>query len=240
MESWKERESLFLLSTVGCVFADCAVYSAVLDAAVRNVLVPGTTDSALSLPLADLYSTTQPSPYPTLTSSSDTPIASYTILPTSLTHIQSHLLRGERRLALQYALDQHMWAHAMVLASSIDQATWKEVVAEFVQFEMGTGVGGGQVEGSNGRESMRVAYGLFAGAGPSASEYPLPIFSSSQPLTSPHLSERVPASSLTPWCRRKQSPHPCPVRSSNLPKLPFSDLRADSFGCCACSCEHTV
>lgn len=87
-------------------------------------------------------------------------------------------MRGERRQAYHYALDEKLWAHAMIIASSIDKEAWKEVVNEFVKTELGVrdvqraalvGHGKDQVPPlSNGREWLRVVYSLFSGQGPAA------------------------------------------------------------------------
>ena len=86
-------------------------------------------------------------------------------------------MRGEKREAYQFALSEKMWAHAMIIASSIDKDAWKEVVNEFIKAEMGPkdaavpsaaqSSRGKESLASvfSGRESLRVAYSLFAGQG---------------------------------------------------------------------------
>jgi len=113
----------------------------------------------------------------------ETPISVSTLLPSALDKIQEFLVRGERKQAYHYALDEKLWAHAMVIASSIDKEAWKEVVNEFVKTELGVrdvqrstlgGRGKDQVPPpSNGREWLRVVYSLFSGQGPAASEWSL-------------------------------------------------------------------
>lgn len=119
--------------------------------------------SNFSLPVADL---------------SETPISVSTLRPSALIKIQEFLLRGERRHAYHFALDEKLWAHAMVIASSIDKEAWKEVVNEFLRSELGvkndgprqpTFLKNSEVT-TNGREWLRVAYSLFSGQGPAASE----------------------------------------------------------------------
>lgn len=53
------------------------------------------------------------------------------------------------------ALDERLWAHAMVTASSVGKDARKEVVDEFVRAELG----------GRGREGMRLAYSLYADSG---------------------------------------------------------------------------
>ncbi|KAG1753477.1 Sec23-binding domain of Sec16-domain-containing protein [Suillus lakei] len=112
------------------------------------------------------------------TGSSETPISVSALLPSALDKIQEFLVRGERRQAYHYALDEKLWAHAMVIASSIDKEAWKDVVNEFLKGELGVhdaqrtafvGRGKEQVPPpSNGREWLRVVYSLFSGQGPTA------------------------------------------------------------------------
>lgn len=88
-------------------------------------------------------------------------------------------MRGETRQAYHYALDEKLWAHAMVIASSVDKAAWKEVVQEFIQSELGvreprntptlpSTQSAGAPQLANGRESLRVLYSLFSGQGSQA------------------------------------------------------------------------
>ena len=101
--------------------------------------------------------------------SQETPIAVSTLYPSTVDKIQEFLLRGERQKAYHFALDEKLWAHAMVIASSIDKEAWKEVVNEFVKTELG-GLGRNADTASkpDGRESLRVAYSMFSGQGAAA------------------------------------------------------------------------
>ncbi len=115
---------------------------------------------------------------PGYSDSSDTAVSIHTLRTSHLDKIQQLLLRGERRAAYQYAADEKLWAHAMVISSSIDKEAWKEVVNEFVRAEMASNspsLGAASSAEShaiaaNGREPLRVAYSLFAGHGSAAGE----------------------------------------------------------------------
>jgi hypothetical protein len=107
----------------------------------------------------------------------DSPVATYKVKPDALDKIQEFLLQGERRQAYHYALDERMWAHSMLIASSLDKDAWKEVVNEFIRSELGVRTDqkkpspfGGDPSVANGREPLRVAYSLFAGHGPASSK----------------------------------------------------------------------
>jgi hypothetical protein len=103
-----------------------------------------------------------------------TPISVTTLRGTALDKIEEFLSRGERRQAYHYALDEKLWAHAMVIASSIDKEAWKEVVNEFIRADLevkGDGalaMPGHTVSSVNGREGLRMAYSMFSGQGASA------------------------------------------------------------------------
>ncbi|KAJ7046799.1 Sec23-binding domain of Sec16-domain-containing protein [Mycena alexandri] len=168
--------------------------TASIDSAVRAALVPKL--DATSSESSDLSSTTagfssvadfarpmtdqSAIPYPAVptSESNEAPIATSSLRPSALDKIQDFLLRGERRKAYHFALDEKLWAHAMVIASSIDRDAWKETVNEFLRTELGAkdsrsrgtttlvpGVDTSQPPAINGREGLRVAYSLYSGQG---------------------------------------------------------------------------
>lgn len=65
------------------------------------------------------------------------------------------LLQGERDKAVWHALDRRLWAHAMLISSTMDKAVWKQVVQEFVRQEVKS-LG-------NNTESLASLYQIFAG-----------------------------------------------------------------------------
>lgn len=117
---------------------------------------------------------------------SEASLAVTMLKPSHLEKIRDLLLRGERRQAYHYALDEKLWAHAMVIASSINKEAWQEVANEFIKSELGLRVSSGSSgadrnrsgsvsgppSGSNGYESLRAAYSLYAGHGASAGLLP--------------------------------------------------------------------
>ncbi|KAG8746947.1 Protein transport protein Sec16A [Ceratobasidium sp. 414] len=161
-----------------------------IDAAVRHALVPrlasaptitSPNSQTASFSLASTLDVTISPPSSHLPSSSDSPVATYKIKPAALDKIQEFLLQGERRAAYHYALDERMWAHAMLISSSLDKEAWKEVVNEFIRAELGVRTDqkkpapfGGDPSVANGREPLRVAYSLFAGQGAAAMQELLP------------------------------------------------------------------
>ncbi|KAG8849805.1 hypothetical protein FRB96_000628 [Tulasnella sp. 330] len=153
-----------------------------IDQAVRSALVPRLeVTSGLSTP----YGFSTPAAIDGLALNGDarlrgstmhdaTSSITYPVRSTALDKLQEHLLRGERQQAYRHALDEKLWAHAMIISSSMDKDAWKEVADEFIRTELGVDATRATVDPSNGRESLRVAYSLFAGQGAAAVNELLP------------------------------------------------------------------
>lgn len=149
-----------------------------VEAAVRAALVPrletlGNGETAPSTNLAGFSSLTDVH--------SESPISVSTLKASSLDKIQEFLLQGQRRQAYHYALDERLWAHAMIIASGIDKEAWKEVVNEFLKTELGTQESSGFQSrlqppdalgpAVNGREGLKVAYSLLSGQGAASGRF---------------------------------------------------------------------
>ena len=159
------------------VLSRCFVRSVEVDAAVRAALLPdlsdslSKTDSSTIIPASssDLLAASQ---YPlgsALPNTQDHTVATTVVRSSQLDKIQELLAKGDRRGACHYAADEKLWPHALVIASSIDKETWKEVVTEWVRAELARSSGHGE-DAIEGRESLRVAYSLFGGNGAAAGE----------------------------------------------------------------------
>ncbi|KAL8721793.1 MAG: hypothetical protein Q9225_001593 [Loekoesia sp. 1 TL-2023] len=77
------------------------------------------------------------------------------VSPGAMESVRKLLLQGEREKAVWHAVDQRMWAHAIVVASTLDKSTWKQVLHEFTRLEVKT-------YGEN-TESLAALYEVFAG-----------------------------------------------------------------------------
>ena len=75
--------------------------------------------------------------------------------PEALEGLRKLLLSGEREKAVWHAVDQRLWGHAILLASTLSREIWKQVVQEFVHNEVKT-------YGDN-TESLAALYDIFAG-----------------------------------------------------------------------------
>lgn len=171
----KKRETRLILVNLVKIFIENEgklVGTPVVDDAVRAVLIPSAISSSepTSLPTADqLAANATNSSESHLTS----PFVTYGVSSTDLDEMTTFLLRGERREAVQYALEHKMWAHAFIIASCVDTDCWKDVTMEFLRSEL-TPSQGNQGSGAEGREALRVAYSMFAGLGAESIEQFLP------------------------------------------------------------------
>lgn len=141
------------------------------DSAVRTLLLDGVEKDAPVSLSANSYIGSG--------SSGDRTLHTYTLQSSFLDRIQELLLAGERREAVRLATQQKMWAHAMTIASCVDKELWRSVVDEFVAHELGDvpqeaecASGAAPVPAPD-RQPLRVAYSVFSGQDPSASEFAL-------------------------------------------------------------------
>lgn len=58
--------------------------------------------------------------------------------PIAVEKLRATLLKGKRTDAVWQAVDNRLWSHALLLASTLDKTVWKQVVAEFVKQEVKT------------------------------------------------------------------------------------------------------
>ncbi len=79
------------------------------------------------------------------------------VSPDTMEGLRKQLLNGEREKAVWHAVDHRLWAHAMLLSSTLDKNIWKQVSQEFVRQEVKT-------YGDN-TEALAALYQIFAGNG---------------------------------------------------------------------------
>lgn len=91
-----------------------------------------------------------------------------------LSKIEHFLLNGDRKGAVDYAIQEDLWAHALIISSCVDKELWQKVIANFVDREMNATPEMRQsrhfnnIAGNN--QALRVMYSLFSGAGGVASK----------------------------------------------------------------------
>jgi hypothetical protein len=110
---------------------------------VRNILLPNIADIKQSLELSSPQATTTAS----LTSPSSERAA--------IMEMRQALLEGQRERAVWLAEEKKLWGHAMLIASTMGQETWKQIVQSFVRSQV-------KSVGSDAR-SLAALYQVFAG-----------------------------------------------------------------------------
>ncbi|KAI8389329.1 Sec23-binding domain of Sec16-domain-containing protein [Blakeslea trispora] len=86
-----------------------------------------------------------------------------------LKKIEQLLLEGDRRGAVDYAIQEDLWAHALIISSCVDRQLWQQVIQQFVDREMNATPEMAQkrvfhpIAGNN--QALRVMYALFSGTG---------------------------------------------------------------------------
>ncbi|KAK0450880.1 Sec23-binding domain of Sec16-domain-containing protein [Armillaria borealis] len=212
-----------------------------IDATVRSALVPqldqvigeSTSDSTVISGFTPALESTAVASYTGVSVTSvrnEETISTSTLRSSALNKIQDFLLQGERKKAYHYALDEKLWAHAMVIASGIDKDAWEEVVNKFLRTELGVKEDPSrnslQVRGSeallpsvNGWEGLRAAYRLYSGQGVSSVQemipqnllsratghvsLPLPVLPQMTPMTPNFTVPQVAAGSIPTDCLSK-------------------------------------
>ena len=75
--------------------------------------------------------------------------------PQAIQEIRRNLLQGEREKAVWYAADQGLWAHAMLISSTLSKDVWKQVIQEFARQDV--------KKAGESAESVAALYQVFAG-----------------------------------------------------------------------------
>lgn len=115
-----------------------------INDAVRKIMSPATPGTDLT---ADAFGITQSTPIKAQPEAFD---------PAGVNVLRNHLYAGRREQAVWYAVDQRLWAHALLIAQTINNKdTWKQVVQEFVKKEV-------RNLGDN-TEALGALYQVFAG-----------------------------------------------------------------------------
>jgi hypothetical protein len=126
--------------------------------------VPLAMTSASTAP-SSLYSTSPPAQTTGFHSSRpslDGAAASTHSASVGLDHLSYLLLRGEKKEAVRFAVDEKLWSHALVIASCLDKQTWADVVKAFAAAELGTSAAA--VSSGKGRQALWLTYEMLSGA----------------------------------------------------------------------------
>jgi COPII coat assembly protein SEC16 len=94
-------------------------------------------------------------------------LATYNLTTDFLRSIRKLLMQGDRQGAIRKAIDQKMWGHALLIASSISPIVWRDTAEHFIRSEL-------RDTGSKDFDSLRFLYGVLAGEGVDAANELLP------------------------------------------------------------------
>ncbi|KIW71138.1 hypothetical protein PV04_03340 [Phialophora macrospora] len=75
--------------------------------------------------------------------------------PMAVETLRKRLLSGDRQGAVFHAMDNRLWSHALIIASTMERSMWGQVVREFVRQEV-------KAAGEN-TESLSALYEIFGG-----------------------------------------------------------------------------
>ncbi|KAL8861386.1 MAG: hypothetical protein Q9178_002259 [Gyalolechia marmorata] len=150
----KRHEEKILLWKVMKVFVEydgTVARNSKAEEAVRTILCPdlaqsGATEASLAGSGVSLKGISKPDVSLPVAESLD---------PNAMESVRRLLLQGEREKAVWHAVDRRMWAHAMVLASTLDKSVWKQVLHEFTRLEV--------KPFGESTESLAALYEVFAG-----------------------------------------------------------------------------
>ncbi|KAF2182757.1 hypothetical protein K469DRAFT_219588 [Zopfia rhizophila CBS 207.26] len=153
-EAVKRLEERVLLWKIMQVFVDNDGHlegNANTESAVRKVLSPEevdpSADSSTSFATrADLVG---------ISRSNTSAVQAEPVDPRAVEELRILLTKGDREKAVWHAVDQRLWAHAMLLSSTLNKDIWKQVVQEFVRKEV-------KKVGYN-NQPLSVLYEIFAG-----------------------------------------------------------------------------
>ncbi|OJJ43842.1 hypothetical protein ASPZODRAFT_145778 [Penicilliopsis zonata CBS 506.65] len=121
-----------------------------IQKSVRNVIFPHLQAEGSDAPYGNGYTSTASSFQPV-----NTPSQPDAVDAQSLETLRNYLVAGDREKAVWAAVDQRLFGHAMIIASTMDKAVWKQVVQEFVRREVRT------LQGKT--KSLAALYEIFAG-----------------------------------------------------------------------------
>jgi hypothetical protein len=119
--------------------------SAEVQKSLRNILFPDLQDQSLGDGLTP-SAAFQPLNAPSQPDAID---------PRSIDSLRDSLVLGEREKAVWAAVDNRLWGHAMIIASTMDRSVWQQVVQEFVRREVRSA--------TSRSESLAAFYEILAG-----------------------------------------------------------------------------
>lgn len=92
------------------------------------------------------------------TTADPTALATYNLTNDFLRSMRDLLMQGDRQGAIRKAVDQKMWGHALLIASSVSPVVWRETAGQFIRYEL-------RETGAKDFDSLRFLYGVLGNEG---------------------------------------------------------------------------
>ena len=156
VEEWRRMEDKILLLKLlvllvendGHLLDDANVAAAVAE------LLQGKADETFSAYNVPTYSRASAQ------SARRRPLRTYTLRQAFLEELQLLLQQGALQQAVDFAVREHQWAHAMTIAQRLDAETRERIVREFMHYEL-DGTDSSEDAMRKDWTSIKVAYGLY-------------------------------------------------------------------------------
>ena len=145
------EEKVFLWKIVRLLVEYDGAVDGAVESAARFILSPGLAQVDAAAAPSESVGSNDPGISPHAAS----PRTAAAGKPGAVEELRKILLQGDREKAVWHAVDEQLWAHAMLLASTLDKNIWKQVSQEFVRQEVKTC-------GEN-TEALASLYQIFAG-----------------------------------------------------------------------------
>src|SRR5579862_4255273 len=152
----------------GSTILEGANSSPEIEKQVRELLMPQAakepTDETQSFGITASSLATSMAPQTTV---DPTALATYNLTNDFLRSMRDLLMRGDRQGAIRKAVDQKMWGHALLIASSVSPIAWRETAEQFIRYEL-------RETGVKDFDSLRFLYGVLGNEGVDAVSELLP------------------------------------------------------------------
>lgn len=87
---------------------------------------------------------------------------------TVLDQLENYLQKGDREGACQFAIEQDMWAHALIISQSQDPDHFKRIIQQFIDRELFSSTIPSVPHLPADKKELRMLYSIFSGAGADA------------------------------------------------------------------------
>lgn len=86
----------------------------------------------------------------------------------SLDKLEEYLIQGDKDGACQFAVENDMWAHALIISQNQSSESFKRVMSQFIDRELFSTGDELKVQVPGNKKALRMLYSVFSGAGADA------------------------------------------------------------------------